>query len=65
MDLNKVTLIGRSTNNLQVKVIESTGTAVVNFSIATNRKFKNKDGNTMEDAEYHRCVAYGRGAEVL
>ena len=58
-------LIGRSTNNLQVKTIESTGTPVVNFTVATNRKFKNKDGNMMEDAEYHRCVAYGKGAEVL
>ena len=65
MDLNKVMLIGRSTNNLQVKVIESTGTPVVNFTVATNRKFKNKEGNMMEDAEYHRCVAYGKGAEVL
>jgi single-strand DNA-binding protein len=65
MDLNKVMLIGRATNNLQVKTIESTGTPVVNFTVATNRKFKNKDGNMMEDAEYHRCVAYGKGAEVL
>jgi single-strand DNA-binding protein len=65
MDLNKVMLIGRSTNNLQVKTIESSGTPVVNFTVATNRKFKGKDGNMMEDAEYHRCVAYGRGAEVL
>jgi single-strand DNA-binding protein len=65
MDLNKVMLIGRSTNNLQVKTIESTGTPVVNFTVATNRKYKNKEGNMMEDAEYHRCVAYGKGAEVL
>lgn len=65
MDLNKVMLIGRSTNNLQVKMIESTGTPVVNFTVATNRKYKNKEGNIMEDAEYHRCVAYGKGAEVL
>ena len=65
MDLNKVMLIGRSTNNLQVKTIESSGTPVVNFTVATNRKFKSKDGNMMEDAEYHRCVAYGKGAEVL
>lgn len=65
MDLNKVMLIGRATNNLQVKIIESTGMAVVNFTIATNRKYKNKDGNILEDAEYHRCVAYGNSAEVL
>lgn len=58
-------IIGRATNNLQVKTIESSGTPVVNFTVATNRKFKNKDGNVLEDAEYHRCVAYGKGAEVL
>lgn len=65
MDLNKVMIIGRATNNLEVKMIESSGTPVVNFTVATNRRFKNKDGNVMEDAEYHRCVAYGKGAEVL
>lgn len=65
MDLNKVMLIWRATNNLQVKTIEATGTPVVNFTVATNRKYTNKDGNTMEDAEYHRCVAYWKWAEVL
>ena len=65
MDLNKVMLIGRATNNLQVKTIETTWTPVVNFTVATNRKYTNKEGNTMEDAEYHRCVAYGKWAEVL
>jgi len=65
MDLNKVMIIWRATNNLQVKTIESTGTSVVNFTVATNRKFKNKEGNVLEDAEYHRCVSYGKWAEVL
>ena len=65
MDLNKVQLIGRATNNLEVKTIESSGTSVVNFTIVTNRKFKNRDGNVVEEAEYHRCVAYGKWAEVL
>jgi len=58
-------IIWRATNNLQVKTIESSWTPVVNFTVATNRKFKNKDGNVLEDAEYHRCVAYWKGAEVL
>ncbi len=65
MDLNKVQLIWRATNNLEVKTIESSGTSVVNFTIVTNRKFKNRDGNSVEEAEYHRCVAYGKWAEVL
>jgi single-strand DNA-binding protein len=65
MDLNKVQLIWRATANLEVKTIESSGTSVVNFTIVTNRKFKNRDGNVVEEAEYHRCVAYGKWAEVL
>jgi len=65
MDLNRVMIIWRATNNLQVKTIESSNTPVVNFTVATNRKYKNKEGNLMEDAEYHRCVCYGKWAEVL
>lgn len=65
MDLNKVMIIGRATTDLQVKTIETTGTSVANFVVATNRKYKNKEGNLMEDAEYHRCVSYGKGADVL
>ena len=65
MDLNKVLLIGRSTDNAEVKKIESNDSSVVNFVIVTNRKFKNKDWNLQEEAEYHRCVAYGTSADVL
>lgn len=65
MDLNKVLLIGRATDTSEVKRIESNDSSVVNFVIATNRKFKNKDGNLQEEAEYHRCVAYGNSADVL
>jgi len=65
MDLNKVQLIWRATSDLEVKIIESSGTSVVNFTVVTNRKFKNRDENIVEEAEYHRCVAYGKGAEVL
>lgn len=65
MDLNKVQLIWRATSDLEVKTIESSWTSVVNFTIVTNRKFKNRDGNSIEEAEFHRCVAYGKWAEVL
>ncbi len=65
MNLNKVMLIWRATNNFQLKTIESSNTEVVNFTIVTNRKFKNKEWNMIEEAEYHRCVAYGKWAEVL
>lgn len=65
MDLNKVLLIWRATDTSEIKRIESNDSSVINFVIATNRKFKNKDGNLQEEAEYHRCVAYGNSADVL
>lgn len=65
MDLNKVMLMWRATAVPQLKIIESLKTSVVNFTIATNRKYKNKDGNLLEDTEYHKCVAYDKTAENL
>lgn len=65
MDLNRVILIGRATDSVEVKTIASNNAAVVNFVVVTNRRFKNKEGNEVEEAEYHRCVAYGKSAEVL
>ena len=65
MDLNKVMLIWRATSIGQLKLIESTNTPVINFSLATNRKYKNTEGNILEDSEYHRCVAYGNQADIL
>lgn len=65
IDLNRVMILGRCASDLEVKKIESTGSSVVNFTVATNRKYKNKDGNLLEEAEYHRCVAYGNSADVL
>ncbi len=65
MDLNKVMLIGRSTTDVEVQKIESTGSSVVNFTVATNRRYKNKDEQLIEESEYHRCVAYGSAADII
>lgn len=65
VDLNKVMILWRCASDVEVKKIESTGSSVVNFSVATNRKYKNKDGNLIEEAEYHRCVAYASSADIL
>ena len=41
------------------------GNAVVNLSIATNRKFKNQDSGSYEDkTEWHRVVYFGKLAEI-
>ena len=40
------------------------GMPVANLSIATNRKWKDRDGNPQEQTEWHRVVLFGRQAEV-
>ena len=62
--VNKVILIGRLGQDPEVKYTAS-GTAVVNVSIATNTSYKGQDGNTVENTEWNRVVAWRRLAEVI
>jgi single-strand DNA-binding protein len=64
MYLNKVTLYGNLTRDPEVKALPS-GQQVANFSIATNRTYKDKNGQKQEQVEYHNVVAFGRTAEVI
>lgn len=65
MSVNKVILLGRVGNDPEVKFMPS-GNAVVNLSIATNRKFKNQDSGSYEDkTEWHRVVFFNKPAETI
>lgn len=63
MNLNKVFLIGRLTQEVDFRYLPS-GTAVANLNLATNRVYKDKTGNFKEEAEYHKVVAWGKLAEL-
>jgi len=65
MDLNKVMLIWRITSDLEVKKMWDSWISVVNFSLATNRVYKNKSWEKIEEAEFHRCVAFWKLADVI
>jgi len=62
MYLNKAIIIGNLTRDPELKTIPS-GTAVTTFSLATNRVWKDKDGNKQEGTDYHNIVIFGRQAE--
>jgi len=62
MYLNKALIFGNLTRDPEQKVLPS-GMSVANFSIATNRVWKDKDGNKQEDAEFHNIVVFGKQAE--
>lgn len=64
MSVNKVILLGNVGQDLEAKFSKS-GTQIVNFSIATRKKWKSKDGGPQEKTEWHRCVAFGKPAEIL
>lgn len=64
MNLNKVFIIGRLTADLQLRATTS-GQPVVNFSVATNRAWIDKNGQKQESAEFHNVVAWGRQAEIV
>ena len=65
MSVNKVILLGRVGSDPEVKYMPS-GNAVLNLSIATNRKFKNQETGSYEDrTEWHRVVFFNKPAETI
>lgn len=61
--LNKVQLIGHLGKNPEVRYTAS-GSAVANFSIATNESWIGKDGQKNEKTEWHNIVAWGKLGEI-
>lgn len=61
--LNKVQLIGNLTREPELRYTTS-GTPVVTFGLATNKSWKDQDGNMKEVAEFHNIVAWNKMAEI-
>lgn len=61
--LNRIILIGNLTRDPELKYTPA-GTAVCTFGIATNRSWTTNDGQTKEDVQYHRIVAWQKLAEL-
>ena len=64
MDLNKVMLIGNVTADPETKTTPS-GQNVSNLSIATNKVWKDKDGQKQERADFHNLVAWRKISDVI
>lgn len=62
--LNKAQLIGNATRDPEIRYIPS-GQGVCNFSIATNRRYKNAQGEMQEETQFHDVVAWGKLAELI
>ncbi|MEI8224054.1 MAG: single-stranded DNA-binding protein [bacterium] len=64
MYINKAIIYGNVTRDPELKALPS-GNKVCNFSVATNRTWKDQNGAKQEAADYHNVVFYGKPAEVL
>ncbi len=64
MDLNKVMLLGRMTQDPQSRSTAS-GQNVASFSIATNRRWKDRNNGEMkEEVQFHNIVAWGKLGDI-
>jgi len=60
--VNKVILVGNLGRDPELRYIQS-GQAVANFTLATNDRWRDKEGNNQERTEWHRIVVWGKSAE--
>ena len=61
--VNKAIIIGNVGSDPELKYTTS-GTAVTNFSVATNESWTGADGEKKESTEWHRVVAFKKVAEI-
>ena len=63
MSVNKVILVGRLGRDPETRYT-SGGQAVCNFSMATDRSYKDRTGQTQKQTEWHKIVVWGKLAEI-
>lgn len=64
MYLNKAIVIGNLTRDPELRSLPS-GVQVATMGVATNRVWKDKDGQKKEDVQFHNVVVFGRQAELV
>jgi single-strand DNA-binding protein len=60
--MNKVSLIGRLTKDVEVRYTQTTNTMVANFTLAVKRRMA-KEGE--QQADFINCIAWGKTAEFV
>ena len=62
--MNKVILMGRLGKDPEYRKFDS-GSELVSFSLATSESRKDKDGQKVEETEWHNITFWGKSADVL
>src|SRR3989338_11111309 len=64
MNLNKVFIMGNLTRDPELKTLPS-GSSVANFGIATNRVWRDQQGQKKEEVQFHNVVVFGKQADSV
>ena len=71
MALNKVMLIGNVGNDPEIRYLDSNpqgpqgNTKVATFRLATTERYRDRNGETRENTEWHNIVAWRNNADLI
>lgn len=63
-DINEVNILGRVTQDVEVKHSQG-GLAILNFSVATSRSYKDSNDEWVQDTDFHNIAMFGKYAETI
>ena len=63
MNINKAFIYGNLTRDPESKALPS-GVQITTMGVATNRVYKNQQGEKAEEAEFHNVVLFGKLSEL-
>jgi len=64
LNMNRVTLLGHAGRDPDIRTLAGGGKAA-SFSLATTQMWKDRDGEAVENTEWHRIVVYGPTVDVV
>ena len=64
LHINRVTLLGHAGRDPDIRM-KTDGGKVASFSLATTRRWKDKDGRPSEATEWHRIAVFGGAVRVV
>ena len=63
MTVNKVILVGNLGRDPEIRNLPS-GEAIASVALATSNKYKNRNGEMVDETEWHNVTFFGRLAEI-
>ena len=61
--VNKVILVGRLGKDIDLRQTGA-GSSIANMTLATDRRYKDAQGNAQTETEWHSVVFFGKTAEI-